>query len=140
MRKMEDTIGKTENFATRHVKLITFLICLTVFLALAGPWSVFRIVDWYRERNAKTMTVTDVVKLSEKEGLALSDITSFRGDASNGASGNGYTIQFDHYILQALQEKDGTELYFCQITDIRSGETVDLLNGDVKAFFENSKG
>ena len=36
-RKLPDTAGKTENFVTRNVKLITFLICMGVFLALFIP-------------------------------------------------------------------------------------------------------
>ena len=38
-----DTTGKTETFFTRNVKLITFLICIAVFLGIFGPLSVFHI-------------------------------------------------------------------------------------------------
>ena len=41
----KDTVGKTENFFTRNVKLITFLICLGVFLAFFGPITVFTIIN-----------------------------------------------------------------------------------------------
>ena len=45
----EQTVGKTENFVTAHVKLITFLVCLAVFLTFLGPWSVWRITEWVKQ-------------------------------------------------------------------------------------------
>jgi hypothetical protein len=49
----EDTVGKTETFGTRNVKLITFLVCLGVFLAFFGPWSVMRIMEWVEMQEQK---------------------------------------------------------------------------------------
>ena len=41
-RQQIDTAGKTENFFTRNVKLITFLICITVIFS---PFVVVYIQD-----------------------------------------------------------------------------------------------
>ena len=46
-----DTAGETETFLTRNVKLITFLVCLAVFLVFFGPWSVMRIRQWMAQQE-----------------------------------------------------------------------------------------
>lgn len=38
-----------ESFFSRHVKLITFIICMTLILTVIGPWGVDRLVDKGRE-------------------------------------------------------------------------------------------
>ena len=37
----EATVGQTETFVTRNVKLITFLVCVAVFLVFLGPLSIW---------------------------------------------------------------------------------------------------
>ena len=49
----DDTKGETETFVTRNVKLITFLVCLAVFLTFFGPWSVIRIRQWIEEQETQ---------------------------------------------------------------------------------------
>ena len=48
--RFEDTKGETETFATRNVRLITFLVCIGVFLAVFIPIGVVGISqyrDWF---------------------------------------------------------------------------------------------
>ena len=82
-KQKPDTAGKTENFFTNHVKLITFLICLGVFLAIFGPISVFRIRDYIEEKRAiaNAMTVQDILELAEdRDQLYLADFEDFTKD------------------------------------------------------------
>ncbi len=53
-----DTAGQTETFVTRNVKLITFLVCLGVFLVFFGPWSVMRIMEWVEQKEME-QTITE---------------------------------------------------------------------------------
>ena len=48
----QDTAGKTENFFTRHVKLLTFLVCMVLFFVFFGPWNIQRFVEWKKEQDA----------------------------------------------------------------------------------------
>ena len=43
----KETPGKTENFFSTHVRLITAVVTIAVLLALIGPWSVFKLIEWY---------------------------------------------------------------------------------------------
>ena len=62
-----DTAGQTETFWTRNVRLLTFLICVAVFLVAFGPYSVFRISSCIAENRleGEEMTVMDVWDLAQ---------------------------------------------------------------------------
>ena len=48
VRKQIDTAGKTENFFTRNVKLITFIICIVIIFS---PFVVTYIQDTVKARR-----------------------------------------------------------------------------------------
>ena len=80
-----DTAGKTENFFTRNVRLITFLICIAVFLGIFGPLSVFHIYQYYTEMQEDAsyveMTVDDLRALAKRaETLTEKDFERFLRD------------------------------------------------------------
>ena len=56
----EQAAGKTENFVTRNVKLITFLVCVAVFLVFLGPWSVWRIVEWVEQKQEQQIEADSI--------------------------------------------------------------------------------
>lgn len=68
----EDTKGETETFVTRNVKLITFLVCLAIFLVFFGPWSVMRVMDWIEQMETQeqfeetAMTYEEMVAILKK--------------------------------------------------------------------------
>ena len=48
----DDTKGETETFVTRNVKLITFIICMAVFLAFFIPIAVIGFNDFIEITNS----------------------------------------------------------------------------------------
>ncbi len=61
-----------ESFFGRHVKLITFIICLTLILTVIGPWGVDRMVDKGRQDiygdevvNKNDLSVNGVMLLAQ---------------------------------------------------------------------------
>ena len=61
-----------ESFFGRHVKLITFIICLTLILTVIGPWGIDRMVDKGRQdiygdevMNKNDLSVKGVMMLAQ---------------------------------------------------------------------------
>lgn len=75
-----DTKGKTENFFTRNVKLITFLICVAVILS---PFVLTYIQDTIEDKRLEkrpTMTVDELVYIAERgKDLRQRDLDKFEG-------------------------------------------------------------
>ncbi len=113
-----DTKGKTENFFTRHVKLITFLCCLTVFLAVFGPWSIFRIMDYIEEKSDTRpyMTGADLLALSELDrNLYYDDIKGFKGQEK--INSHRYSVDLGEGVTE-MREED-KEIYYYMTVDGR---------------------
>lgn len=134
----EDLEESPEGFASKHVKSITFFICLGVLLALIGPYSVFYIYERYQEKQAESgteMQVADLVALSKKgPGLKLEDITVYRGDRGENDLRITYNVMVDHYVLFAVHNKESKSLDFCLLTDSKTGDSIDIRADDVQAF------
>ena len=79
-KKQVDTAGKTENFFTRNVKLITFLICVAVILS---PFVVTYIKDVIEEKRLEKrpdMTVEELYVIAQKgKDLSQRDLTKYEG-------------------------------------------------------------
>ena len=78
--KQIDTAGKTENFFTRNVKLITFLICIAIIFS---PFVVTYIKDVIEEKRLEKrpeMTVEELILVAEKsKDLRQQDLDKFEG-------------------------------------------------------------
>ncbi len=134
-----DTAGKTETFFTRHVRLITFLICTGIFLILFLPMAIFGIdmaIDWAKGEDRPQMTLEDVIRLSEAErDLYLSDLTAFEGEISEFEYETHYAIKIEpKYYLRAVAELNTNKLIYFEMRDLESGEQVNILTEDVRAF------
>ncbi len=77
-RQQIDTVGKTETFFTRNVKLITFLICVTVIMS---PFVITYIKDALEERRLAArpeMTVEELMVIAERgKNLQQRDLAKF---------------------------------------------------------------
>ena len=96
-----DTRGKTENFFSRNVRLITFLICVSVFLAFFVPIVAYEVVDYLADArdNRPEMTMSDVLRLSEQNGKGKFFYTS----ASSLLHKTGISSGYRHYESDILQ-------------------------------------
>lgn len=146
--------SSTETFVTRNVRLITFLICMAVFLAIAGPWSVFRIRDAvlsYREDQRTDMTVQDVIALSKaKETPTLSAVEKYQGERSKWGNEIHYTVEIEgQYLLYAVADSKTQNTLYLTLTHLNCEESendarmADVLKDDIAAFIQrhnNEKG
>ena len=142
-KEKPDTAGETETFWTRNVKLITFLICLFLFLAFFGPVSVFHIVDCAQEsreaRNA--MTVEEVLTFADqRRSLSITQFEDYEGDEQNWGFGTYYFINAgeNFRITVGSEISNGAVTYFT-VTKRSTGEIMDVMESgfrisDLQAF------
>lgn len=141
-RYAKDTAGKTESFFTRNVKLITFLICIAVFLGIFGPLSVFHIYQYYVEMQEDgayvDMTEDDLRALAKRaDALTEKDFERFTREESDGWEiGNKtgkmlYIHVGERYLLSCMVEKETKNVVYLKLLDDENEETYDLLDGKV---------
>lgn len=76
---------KREGFFSKHVRIITFAICVVLILTVLGPWSIDRLVTKHRESifgsdmsNKEDITPNDIVALARLgETLTWNDLNDF---------------------------------------------------------------
>ncbi|MBQ8439053.1 MAG: hypothetical protein IJX19_00185 [Clostridia bacterium] len=151
----KDTAGKTENFFTRNVKLITFLICVGVFLAFFGPVTVFTIINYIEERadNRPIMSEEELIALSELDrDLYFSDIESFKGvkdiksykypvEVEGGTEMREEEVEIYYYLdigedysALAIAEIDTGKIIYFQLSNKNNQWRADVLKDDIRSF------
>ncbi len=135
-----DTVGKTENFFTRNVRLITFLICIAVFLAIFGPLSVFHIYEYIVEQTdpRTEMTLDDLRRLTTSpDDLRPKDLDGFLGEVGRNTVGDMqcdvYQIDIgERYFLMASFEAANGKPFYLTLTDVELQTELDLLEDHKK--------
>ena len=151
----KDTVGKTENFFTRNVKLITFLICLGVFLAFFGPITVFTIINYIEERadNRPIMTEEELIALSELDrDLYFSDIEKFKGtkdiksykypvEVEGGTEMREEEVEIYYYLdigedynALVISEIDTGKIIYFRLSNKNNQWKADVLKDDIRSF------
>lgn len=153
----KDTVGKTENFLTRNVKLITFLICVGIFLTFFGPLTIFTVIKYIEEMmdTRIPMTEEDLIELSELDrDLYFSDIEGFKGikdiktnkyvvDVEDGTEIREEEVEIYYYIdigedysAIAVAEIDTGKIIYFQLSNKTNQWKADVLKDDIRAFFQ----
>ena len=136
------TAGQTENFFSRNVRLITFLITIGVLLVILGPIAVLEAKDYFVPDydSRPQMTKGDVIRLSQLDGyIPHSAITKFACVEDDHDYEVYYYIDIEpSYKLLAIAEKKSGVLIYCQLSNLDTGESVDVLSEDVEAFFKTN--
>ncbi len=141
----QDTAGKTENFFTRNVRLITFLCCLAVFLTFFGPISIFYIDDYIESLEQDTrrdMTLEDLRSVSDAgRTLNMRALEQFKGEKSENGEGTESTVTYnipvgERYFLMAGFYAESGKVYYLTLTDLEAHTDLDLLDrtSDLEAF------
>ena len=130
-----DTAGKTEKFATRNVRLITFLVCIGIFLAVFGPISVFQIKEYLENRSDSSpeMTLEELEALTDggKE-LLFSEFTKYKGDLQDWDFEVCYIIRIAPHYRVIVGARDKTsKVEYITVRNLETGEEADLLKQDV---------
>ena len=131
-----DTRGKTETFFTRNVKLITFLICITVIFS---PFVIVYIQDTLEAKRLEErpdMTVEELLTISRKgNDLRQRDLAKF-ADYMEEVDMQG--MKYANYRIPVLHERDlylsvsfdmtMDYVFYVNLIDLDMREELDLLS------------
>ena len=134
---------KTESFFSRHVKLITFLATLGVFLAIFGPIFVLEAKDYFGA-NADTrphMKLYDLILLSEQEGdISLKQLTKYACMETTSGDKTTTVVKLEvddgRYMVIATADNNTGKVIACQVLDNETNVQLDVLKDDLRAHFE----
>ena len=136
--KLEQEREETpEGFASKNAKTITFTVMVVLFLAFFGPFTVFHAYKYFSEKadTRVELTQADLVSLGNVgDALTMDHLRGYVGTENENEYRVTYVIQTEDYILTAVQEKGVGTLSVCLLTDVESGESIDMRKDDVEAF------
>ena len=125
----------SESFVSRHIRTITFLICLGIFLALFGPISIFTVKGWIGDRTSKapTMTADELIRLMQNPSanMNLDNLQKYRGTFTASDFSDSYYIEFDGFLLLVVQNRESMAVETCMLFHMQSGESLNLKKKDV---------
>lgn len=136
-----DTKGQTETFFTRHVRLLTFLITIGMFLLVLGPIFVLEAKNYFgQEQDGRPqMKLYDVITLSEQDGdLFKKQLTKYMCEESVQEGKNTTLIRIDiepHYRLFATTDDLTGVVVYCKLLNEDTGDEINVLEDDVRAYF-----
>ena len=136
VRKQIDTAGKTENFFTRNVKLITFIICIVIIFS---PFVVTYIQDTVkarREAERPEMTVEFLSLLAERgKDLRQRDLSKFddyrEESEMQGMKYAMYRIPVKHnenVVLSVSFDASMDYVFYINLINMDTGAELDLLS------------
>jgi len=132
---------KTESFFANHVKLMTFLIVIAVFLLIAGPLFYLSATKWFSPKDTRPeMTQRDVVLLAnlQKESgeIFLDKITRFACEEKTEANYIKVTVRIKpNYTMTVLASKDTRLITECTLVHNKRNEKRDVFQDDIKEYF-----
>ena len=135
-KRQEDTAGKTETFFTRNVKLITFLICITVIFSPFVITYIQDTVEARQEAERPEMTVDELTRIASiGKDLRQRDLAKFE-DYQEEVDMQG--MKYASYRIPILHERDCylsisfdmnmDYVFYINLIDLDTREELDLLS------------
>lgn len=127
-----------EGFFGSHVRLITFIITVTLILTVFGPWAIDRIVEKNRGDivdTKKDITVTEVLALADRGNVKWEDLSAYNyTDLSYTRENKTYTVREyaiagTGFVIKVGAYSDKGAPDYVRIIDYFNGEYVDISEG-----------
>ena len=142
----EQTAGKTENFLTANVKLITFLTFLVVFLVFLGPVSIWQISEWVQAARQEAVEesaipMDELLMIADKGGEAdWRDFRSF-GKSETVSDADGFVtwrleVRDEAFAVVVGGPTKSQSPQYIKVYCLKTGESADLYKDDIAAFVE----
>ena len=144
MRNIYSDKPKKESFFANHVKLITFLIVIGVFLLITVPIFVMNATRWFGAGmdTRPKMTQRDVILLSEleMEAIPLDRVTQFACEEDIELNVIKVEVKIDpHYTMYVVANKNTHRIVSCRLVNEKRSEEKDVLKDDMQAYFDYVK-
>ena len=131
-----DTAGKTETFFTRNVKLITFLICITIIFSPFVITYIQDMIDARREAERPELTVDELVFIAQRgKDLRQRDLAKFEDYRDEVEM---QEMKYANYRIPILHERDlylsvsfdmtMDYVFYINLLDLDTREELDLLS------------
>ena len=133
-RKQEkESLGQTENFFSTHVRLITAVVTIAVLLALIGPWSVFKLMEWYDATHEEAVEVLIPIETLDRlvaKGPDLNwvdfDGYTYEVIAEKYAYICSYEVEGGRYCLWVTSAEYGSRVESVLLIDMQNGTQTEL--------------
>ena len=133
-------------FINNHLKLVTFLVTVALFLAVFIPVAYYESKDYFSDRgdSRPAMTTGDLIRLGDEVGkgtLKPSDFNKYRCVERESEDGKyvNYIIEIDDiYRVMVDFNVETNELLVFMMSDSETDQSVDILHGgDLRAYLHN---
>ena len=136
-----DGTPQKESFFAAHVKLITFLIVIGLFLLICGPIFVMSAVEYWGAGmdTRPKMTTTDVITISEwDQTLELKQITQYACREKVGQHEIHVTVEIEpHYTMVVRADKNTRVVIYCELLNNDTNEQLNVLTDDIRAYIKH---
>lgn len=136
-----DGTPQKESFFAAHVKLITFLIVIGLFLLICGPIFVMEAVEYWGAGmdTRPKMTTTDVITISEwDQTLELKQITQYACREKVGQHEIQVTVEIEpRYTMMVRADKNTRVVIYCELLNNDTNEQLDVLTDDIRAYIKH---
>lgn len=126
-----DTVGKTETFVTRNVKIITFIACMVVIVAVMAGFGIYRAIHYgdMVPEPENLMTPEQMQALVAKGGdLTWQDFDGYGYEVKgqNIVYIRQYDVEGGEYYLMVTSETEGTSIISVILVDLNTYEQTEI--------------
>jgi hypothetical protein len=128
-----DTVGQTENFFSRNVKLLTFIACMVVIVAIMAGFGIYRAMHYgdLVEEPENLMTVEQMQTIVAKgKTLTWKDLHGYGYEVVS--DGFVYVCRYDvqggDYYLMVTSDAEGSSIISVILVDLNTYEQTEIFN------------
>ena len=130
---------KKDSFFSTHIKLITFLSVVLVFLLVFGGVFVMNAREWFGGDTRPAMTERDVVLLSTMKldsGISIEKVTQFECKETVGQTHIEVIVEVESDYTLIVKANPNTKIITeGKLINNKRNETKDLFEDDIEAYF-----
>ena len=133
---------KTENFFSSHVRLITFLVTVAVFLVFFIPLAIPGIKEYWGQYAdmRDPLTLDRLVVLSEQSAISKKQISEYKSRTDDAEYETYYYFDIEpYYTVIAVVNKESDLVIYCKLLNEETGETVNVLDEDLRAYLNKTQ-
>ena len=135
VKPLVDTVGKTETFVTRNVKLITFVACMIVLVIAMSGFAIYRALHYgdLAPEPENLMTLEQMQTLVAKgKDLTWQDFDGYACDVKSESI--VYVCQYDvqggEYYLMVTSDERGSSIISVILVDLNTYEQTEIFAPD----------
>ena len=131
---------KKPSFFSTHIKLITFLSVILVFLLAFGSIFVMNAKEWFSGDTRPNMTRSDLIFLSTLElesGIPIDRVTQFESEENKSNEAIEVVLEVEEDFTVKVYANPNTRLILSGVLiNNKRNETRDLFNDDINQYFD----